>query len=240
MMPFPRTPIPTTSSSSSARPTSMLPAATAIQSPRSGPTPPSTPCRRPATSPCIGLTRRARQAPILIAGAGERRVWAPHRNTTVVGWGLESEGGDASDILREVLIPVIPDDTCDALGGFYDRFDRTTMVCGGYLAGGRDACNGDSGGAMMAPVRGGGWRLAGVVSTGEGCARPNAPGIYSRIADTALATWIRNNVRRMQSSLGIRRQTVFGAEAKPAVCAGRSVTIHSSERARSSVPRSPM
>ena len=175
----------------------------------------------------IGLTTRARQEPILIAGAGERSVWAPRRNATTIGWGRTTEDGEGSQTLFEVLVPIIADDTCDAIGGFYDRFDRASMVCAGYPEGGKDSCNGDSGGSLMAPITDGDWRLAGVVSTGDGCARPNAPGIYSRIADTTLATWIRNNVAGMQTDLGIPRRTVFGSGAKPAVCAGRSVTIHS-------------
>ena len=178
----------------------------------------------------IGLARRASQVPILIAGAKERGVWAPRRNTTVVGWGRTSEGGEPSSTLREILVPILADDRCDALGGFYDRFDRRSMLCGGNLEGGEDACNGDSGGAMTSPIRGGGWRLSGIVSTGEGCARPNAPGIYSRIAGNTLGIWIRQNAAAMQTELGTPRRPVFGSGAKAAGCAGRSVTIHSTAR----------
>ena len=175
----------------------------------------------------IALTTSAEQTPIRIAGPRERGVWAARRNTVVVGWGRTSEGGEPSPVLREILIPVLADDRCDAIGGFYERFDRRSMLCGGNLEGGEDACNGDSGGAMTSPIRGGAWRLSGLVSTGDGCARPNAPGIYSRVAGNTLATWIRQNVAAMQDDLGIPRRTVFGSGAKAAGCAGRSVTIHS-------------
>ena len=36
----------------------------------------------------------------------------------------------------------------------------------------------------------GGLRVVGATSWGEGCAEPDHPGVYARVADSALRTWI--------------------------------------------------
>lgn len=62
------------------------------------------------------------------------------------------------------------------------------MFCAGVTAGGRDSCSGDSGG----PIVDASARLQGVVSWGNGCARANAAGVYTRVGN--FVNWIEANL----------------------------------------------
>ena len=145
-------------------------------------------------------------APIKIAGPSEAALWAPGAPTRVSGWGDTVEGGSLSDSLNIATTPVIPDATCDGLGGLYEEFSAVSMVCAGVLSGGTDSCQGDSGGPLAAsgftgsaPVQ----RLVGVVSFGEGCARPNAPGVYTRIAGPTYNPFVQQAVDSLETSSGV-------------------------------------
>ena len=106
---------------------------------------------------------------------------APTGTVTVVGWGTMSEGAfSSSPVLRQVDVPVIPNATCKA----FSRYDTVTdnMICAGFTEGGKDSCQGDSGGPLFAKVGGTTYHM-GVVSWGIGCARANAPGVYTKLVN---------------------------------------------------------
>ena len=102
------------------------------------------------------------------------------------GWGRTSQGGPASDTLLEVTVPIIDRDTCNALDS-YNGVVTDNMLCAGYMSGGKDSCNGDSGGPLIANNT-----LIGIVSWGYGCARETKPGVYTNVKQ--YADWIQEHI----------------------------------------------
>lgn len=116
--------------------------------------------------------------PIELASATDGPSYTPGADATVAGWGTTSEGGPTSDTLLQGTVPVTSDEDCAAAYG--SDYDAQGMVCAGLPEGGVDACQGDSGGPLVVDGV-----LAGVVSWGNGCARPNTPGVYARVGTYA-------------------------------------------------------
>ncbi|GLD63845.1 suppressor of tumorigenicity 14 protein homolog [Lates japonicus] len=103
----------------------------------------------------------------------------------ITGWGATREGGVAAVILQKAEIRIINSTVCKNL--LEDVTDK--MLCAGVLKGGVDACQGDSGGPLSITGPSGRAFLAGVVSWGDGCARRNKPGVYTRV--TKYRSWIK-------------------------------------------------
>uniref|UniRef100_A0A6P7FDM3 Serine protease nudel-like n=1 Tax=Diabrotica virgifera virgifera TaxID=50390 RepID=A0A6P7FDM3_DIAVI len=112
---------------------------------------------------------------------------APGTICTTVGWGATIEHGADPDHVREVQVPIL--DICKHLD---DR--GGDEICAGLSEGGKDACQGDSGGPLMCrnPNNPNQWYLAGIVSHGEGCARPDEPGVYTKVGK--YVGWIAENM----------------------------------------------
>nr|XP_015215094.1 PREDICTED: transmembrane protease serine 6 [Lepisosteus oculatus] len=104
----------------------------------------------------------------------------------VTGWGAKKEGGPVSSILQKVDVRLISQDICNRS---YRYQISPRMLCAGYPDGKKDACQGDSGGPLVCKEPSGRWFLAGVVSWGVGCGRPNYYGVYTRI--TKMTDWIK-------------------------------------------------
>ncbi|XP_074647323.1 trypsin-1-like [Tubulanus polymorphus] len=98
----------------------------------------------------------------------------------VTGWGATRENGYGPRYLQEVNVPIISLTECKRQYRYYSIF--ASNICAGHPSGGKDACQGDSGGPLVCRKQGENWKLAGVVSWGEGCARPNSPGVYTDVA----------------------------------------------------------
>lgn len=60
------------------------------------------------------------------------------KKAIVAGWGLTSDGGVQSSYLQEVVVPVLTNAQCRATS--YKSMIVDTMLCAGYLQGGKDSC----------------------------------------------------------------------------------------------------
>lgn len=123
----------------------------------------------------LTLDRQMPETPLALAEEGDAALYRPGAQATVYGWGSTTEGGPASTVLREATVPLRHDQDCSHDYG--NQFASGAMVCAGRPQGGVDSCQGDSGGPLAADGK-----LLGVVSFGDGCARPDKPGVYARIS----------------------------------------------------------
>jgi len=148
----------------------------------------------------IELDRPSTKTPVKIANAQERAIWEPGDLMTIAGFGNTESGGDQPEVLQEAQVPIVDDKTAakaypylvDGVDPLFGGFESRTQVAAGYVGnGGVDTCQGDSGGPLLAPISGG-FRLVGDTSYGVGCAEPDYPGVYGRLADTTLREWIRS------------------------------------------------
>jgi hypothetical protein len=113
---------------------------------------------------------------------GDRSDWSPGDGAAVLGWGVTSEGGtEPSDELR--LAGVAIQDDADMAAAYGDKFKASDMLGAGRSTGRFDACGGDSGGPLVVGTDKAGFRQVGIVSFGQGCGRPESPGVYSRLGE---------------------------------------------------------
>ncbi|GGJ79164.1 trypsin [Pilimelia anulata] len=111
-------------------------------------------------------------APVAVPADGKYDATPSFRT---MGWGATSEGGQGTNLLREVDLPYIPDASCPEVVG-------PAEICAGDLAkGGIDTCQGDSGGPLAARD-GDRWVVVGATSWGIGCARAENPGHYAQVS----------------------------------------------------------
>lgn len=116
------------------------------------------------------------------------RIFPVGKSIWVTGWGALTEGGSGATVLQKAEIRIINQTECNKL---LDDQLTARMICAGYVSGGIDACQGDSGGPLSSVESNGKVYLAGVVSWGEGCARRNKPGVYTKV--TGMRDWIKQN-----------------------------------------------
>jgi secreted trypsin-like serine protease len=111
----------------------------------------------------------------------------------VTGFGTTSYGGFISNDLRNVKLTLYPSSQCNLV---YPSITKNwnTQICAGEMSGGKDSCQGDSGGSLFVKeIRDNKIKYVsvGIVSYGDGCALPDKPGIYTRIS--SYLDWIVSN-----------------------------------------------
>ncbi|XP_056298851.1 transmembrane protease serine 9-like [Pseudoliparis swirei] len=114
--------------------------------------------------------------PVCLASTGS--TFHSGVSSWVTGFGLtQYNASTGSDILQEVNLPIVGNNECECT---YPGITEN-MICAGFREGGKDACLGDSGGPMVTE-KDGRWVQSGIVSFGDGCARPLTPGGYTRVS----------------------------------------------------------
>ena len=109
---------------------------------------------------------------------------APGTLSTVIGWGLTSEGGEASDVLKKLEAEIISNAECQT---HLNNNILDVTICAGMLGSSEATCNGDSGGPLLVPYRNR-WIQVGIVSFGTNiCYQPTAFARVSALVDYPIA-----------------------------------------------------
>uniref|UniRef100_A0A8C2WSV1 Peptidase S1 domain-containing protein n=1 Tax=Cyclopterus lumpus TaxID=8103 RepID=A0A8C2WSV1_CYCLU len=122
--------------------------------------------------------------PVCLASAGS--TFHSGVSSWVTGFGnTQADSISGADVLQEVNLPIVGNNECKC--AYSEITDN--MICAGLREGGKDSCQGDSGGPLVTK-KDSVWIQIGVVSFGEGCARPMTPGVYTRVSE--YQDWITN------------------------------------------------
>lgn len=148
-------------------------------------------------------------APLPIDVAAAARYGGPSATpatlATVSGWGdmNPAPSGPPSypNVLQATQVPLVSDALCTAEYAAIEVSITSRMICAGSASPRADSCYGDSGGPLIvdretpadAPAD---YVLIGLVDFGEGCGQPGFAGVYTRIANPAIARYLASGVGR--------------------------------------------
>lgn len=112
-------------------------------------------------------------------------------NAIAIGWGL-ADLTDMNNVfsiptmLREVAMPIVSNQSCN---DSYPGAITANMICAGYIAGGKDTCQGDSGSPLLVYNGDSGqYEQVGITSFATGCALPSFYGVSTRVSQ--FSAWI--------------------------------------------------
>ena len=109
----------------------------------------------------------------------------PGDTATAIGWGQTGTGRDGqdTDILQRTTLPLIDNDTCGKVAGFFSGSVTVRVICAGAERLGRGVCFGDSGGPLLVPYEES-WMEVGVSSflvNRDECG--NIPTAFARVSE---------------------------------------------------------
>ncbi|MEY4178173.1 MAG: hypothetical protein RLY70_1747 [Planctomycetota bacterium] len=151
----------------------------------------------------ITLSRKATQGSS-IRPVKHDTLTDPGKSATVVGWGQTKESGNSSWVLRSVRVPFVSNSDANRADSYNGQVNRNMLAAGAM---GKDSCQGDSGGPLFMKNDAGDLRQVGIVSWGNGCARRNYPGVYTRVAN--YFDWINNTMSQRSFDAETGRTAMF-------------------------------
>lgn len=124
---------------------------------------------------------------------------------TVIGWGRVEDGGDLSNVLKQVDVHFFHRSLCNSPD--WNNGEVTiNQFCAGEEQGGQDSCEGDSGGPIFIKNATGVAVQAGITSWGYGCAVEKQPGVYTRVVN--YIGWIKKYVQESSIPNNSPRETI--------------------------------
>ena len=147
--------------------------------------------RHPVSSPSIA-----------IAGNDEKDSWRTGQAVKTTGWGITNPRQRLVENGLRVAGQIMqPERICRNWDG--EAFNPRHMVCFGAPSIHASACNGDSGGPLMAPVTttaGKEYRLVGLTSFGDGYCRGAIPSVDTRVADQPIRGWVKRTAMKVSGA----------------------------------------
>ena len=110
----------------------------------------------------------------------------------IIGFGMTSEDGKLSSILRHVSVNAYSNEVCKEVYKDLFPIKDNMFLCAGTEEGGRDACDSDSGAPLFIDNT-----VVGVTGDGIGCARAGKPSTNARVS--TYADWIERSICDLSS-----------------------------------------
>ena len=139
----------------------------------------------------LETVQEKRETPILFPPVS---AWASGRSVRALGWGRTAPRGFRASALQWVDLSLVDREAVDAAAVYGQLLPDDVILAGGQ-SDGRDTCEGDSGGPLLAETRtDGAWAMIGVVAGGsdQGCAVAGVPGLYTSVLENRV--WLESVV----------------------------------------------